>query len=167
MNTVISTARKMYTPRVSTRRGARGLGGVQRRKALRRRKALAAVCQLSQPVCCHRASCLHRGSILMAASSSREPATVDGKGGMLLATSGPYTPRIFVVAPRGGLLGRSRKCAISLLHDCEVSHNHAVIEPSQGGVVVRHLAVVQQGDCLLYTSPSPRDQRGSRMPSSA
>ena len=25
----------------------------------------------------------------------------------------------------------------------------------------------QIGDCLLYTSPSPRDQRGSRMPSSA
>ena len=24
-----------------------------------------------------------------------------------------------------------------------------------------------KGDCLLYTSPSPRDQRGSRMPSSA
>ena len=23
------------------------------------------------------------------------------------------------------------------------------------------------GACLLYTSPSPRDQRGSRMPSSA
>ena len=26
---------------------------------------------------------------------------------------------------------------------------------------------VQLGRCLLYTSPSPRDQRGSRMPSSA
>ena len=25
----------------------------------------------------------------------------------------------------------------------------------------------QPGTCLLYTSPSPRDQRGSRMPSSA
>ena len=25
----------------------------------------------------------------------------------------------------------------------------------------------QSKDCLLYTSPSPRDQRGSRMPSSA
>ena len=25
----------------------------------------------------------------------------------------------------------------------------------------------QSGGCLLYTSPSPRDQRGSRMPSSA
>ena len=27
--------------------------------------------------------------------------------------------------------------------------------------------VFQQYSCLLYTSPSPRDQRGSRMPSSA
>ena len=27
--------------------------------------------------------------------------------------------------------------------------------------------VVLGKDCLLYTSPSPRDQRGSRMPSSA
>ena len=26
---------------------------------------------------------------------------------------------------------------------------------------------LQNTDCLLYTSPSPRDQRGSRMPSSA
>ena len=26
---------------------------------------------------------------------------------------------------------------------------------------------IQFYDCLLYTSPSPRDQRGSRMPSSA
>ena len=30
---------------------------------------------------------------------------------------------------------------------------------------VGKVALVQ--DCLLYTSPSPRDQRGSRMPSSA
>ena len=29
------------------------------------------------------------------------------------------------------------------------------------------LAEGQPGHCLLYTSPSPRDQRGSRMPSSA
>ena len=27
--------------------------------------------------------------------------------------------------------------------------------------------VAQARGCLLYTSPSPRDQRGSRMPSSA
>ena len=29
------------------------------------------------------------------------------------------------------------------------------------------LALKQNEFCLLYTSPSPRDQRGSRMPSSA
>ena len=29
------------------------------------------------------------------------------------------------------------------------------------------LISMQCGSCLLYTSPSPRDQRGSRMPSSA
>ena len=28
-------------------------------------------------------------------------------------------------------------------------------------------AAMGLGSCLLYTSPSPRDQRGSRMPSSA
>ena len=30
-----------------------------------------------------------------------------------------------------------------------------------------HCHFMQKLDCLLYTSPSPRDQRGSRMPSSA
>ena len=34
--------------------------------------------------------------------------------------------------------------------------------PFEVGVVSAH-----RTPCLLYTSPSPRDQRGSRMPSSA
>ena len=29
------------------------------------------------------------------------------------------------------------------------------------------LHIINKSGCLLYTSPSPRDQRGSRMPSSA
>ena len=29
------------------------------------------------------------------------------------------------------------------------------------------LSLATSNNCLLYTSPSPRDQRGSRMPSSA
>ena len=29
------------------------------------------------------------------------------------------------------------------------------------------ISSIEDVDCLLYTSPSPRDQRGSRMPSSA
>ena len=36
---------------------------------------------------------------------------------------------------------------------------------SEGRAAV--VAVEDYYDCLLYTSPSPRDQRGSRMPSSA
>ena len=35
--------------------------------------------------------------------------------------------------------------------------------------MLQKVEVIESGDsdCLLYTSPSPRDQRGSRMPSSA
>ena len=32
---------------------------------------------------------------------------------------------------------------------------------------VQEMLYIEKGGCLLYTSPSPRDQRGSRMPSSA
>ena len=35
------------------------------------------------------------------------------------------------------------------------------------GIVAVNLRNEGFRDCLLYTSPSPRDQRGSRMPSSA
>ena len=42
-------------------------------------------------------------------------------------------------------------------------------EPVQGNMTGRRENTVKSHDCdcLLYTSPSPRDQRGSRMPSSA
>ena len=32
---------------------------------------------------------------------------------------------------------------------------------------IKYVDLAEKGVCLLYTSPSPRDQRGSRMPSSA
>jgi hypothetical protein len=41
------------------------------------------------------------------------------------------------VGPAGGLIGRSRKCTISLLHDCEVSHNHALLELYHGHLCIR------------------------------
>ena len=42
------------------------------------------------------------------------------------------------------------------------------LDPTQSGSVVRFRINGELYDtCLLYTSPSPRDQRGSRMPSSA
>ena len=40
---------------------------------------------------------------------------------------------------------------------------YVVSEPNKNGVS----RWVLEKTCLLYTSPSPRDQRGSRMPSSA
>ena len=36
-----------------------------------------------------------------------------------------------------------------------------------GGQVIGQALTAAARTCLLYTSPSPRDQRGSRMPSSA
>ena len=36
--------------------------------------------------------------------------------------------------------------------------------PEQNDILTE---LLEDYDCLLYTSPSPRDQRGSRMPSSA
>ena len=41
-------------------------------------------------------------------------------------------------------------------------HNFSPKDSSEYKFVTNHI-----GSCLLYTSPSPRDQRGSRMPSSA
>ena len=37
----------------------------------------------------------------------------------------------------------------------------------QINMLYRAKILARRKDCLLYTSPSPRDQRGSRMPSSA
>ena len=37
----------------------------------------------------------------------------------------------------------------------------------EGAAMIRTKGEAGTGNCLLYTSPSPRDQRGSRMPSSA
>ena len=63
--------------------------------------------------------------------------------------------------PRGGL--------ILCDEDFKKKINSAIFPGSQGGPLMHVIAgkAVAFKDCLLYTSPSPRDQRGSRMPSSA
>ena len=43
----------------------------------------------------------------------------------------------------------------------------ALVSRDGGGVDERGTEIGASEGCLLYTSPSPRDQRGSRMPSSA
>jgi len=49
-------------------------------------------------------------------------------------------------------------------HSKGVPHNYGMINSPGGGRISLHHTLFA---CLLYTSPSPRDQRGSRMPSSA
>ena len=48
-----------------------------------------------------------------------------------------------------------------------IHSNADVIEPWKGLASLGRSCNIPDEICLLYTSPSPRDQRGSRMPSSA
>ena len=45
--------------------------------------------------------------------------------------------------------------------------NGGAVSLATGAYVKTADAYTDSANCLLYTSPSPRDQRGSRMPSSA
>ena len=42
-----------------------------------------------------------------------------------------------------------------------------ILYPQANAMAMDWIGGTRMKDCLLYTSPSPRDQRGSRMPSSA
>ena len=67
-------------------------------------------------------------------------------------------------AARYSLLGGGKRIrAVLVLAVCDMLHGNAeAAEQFAAAVEMLHCY-----SCLLYTSPSPRDQRGSRMPSSA
>ena len=46
-------------------------------------------------------------------------------------------------------------------------HRNYVKAIKEAGLKINLLEPLEEYPCLLYTSPSPRDQRGARMPSSA
>ena len=52
-----------------------------------------------------------------------------------------------------------------VLHQVDNEWLEAAVKPKQFIHIDQSECIMC--DCLLYTSPSPRDQRGSRMPSSA
>ena len=71
-----------------------------------------------------------------------------------------------------GALMRTSSVAFTLTYDDWVLANFDEGDDSSptadiDGDGLDNLLEYAVGSCLLYTSPSPRDQRGSRMPSSA
>ena len=60
--------------------------------------------------------------------------------------------------------GSEKEECIEAYNQCqEIDPNHYLSHTAMHRVLTPRWS----GSCLLYTSPSPRDQRGSRMPSSA
>ena len=53
------------------------------------------------------------------------------------------------------------------LEVCEARDPKGLYKKARAGEIKNFTGISDPYDCLLYTSPSPRDQRGSRMPSSA
>ena len=76
-------------------------------------------------------------------SISRPVIAADGEG------------RIHIVYPGNGTSPKTGKSVASSFYSRSIDGGQQFEEP------------IQLNGCLLYTSPSPRDQRGSRMPSSA
>ena len=69
--------------------------------------------------------------------------------------------------------GRGLDLISWLIFEEEYYRADAPLRVSQNGIfllaptIMEYGTQAQKARCLLYTSPSPRDQRGSRMPSSA
>ena len=64
-----------------------------------------------------------------------------------------------------GILGKARKDAQISATQSRITQIEAIMQTVMEDFEVRRMPF--RNSCLLYTSPSPRDQRGSRMPSSA
>ena len=101
-------------------------------------------------------------SILPSSGATTGQATVRGGGSS--ATSFQWLGASWLMGQAGGASGYSRVANISNLGEQTLLDLPGIVSGQIGTITGNstHLWV-----CLLYTSPSPRDQRGSRMPSSA
>ena len=75
--------------------------------------------------------------------------------------------RLTINVKKTKLLLVGRKRMLSLFEDFELQPNGTQIDLVQSFKYLGVTTDAKWSCCLLYTSPSPRDQRGSRMPSSA
>ena len=67
----------------------------------------------------------------------------------------------------GNVIETNRAAAQSFVGTLQATRITTVGSAVDGRVTAVKIAPGDPVTCLLYTSPSPRDQRGSRMPSSA
>ena len=97
------------------------------------------------------------------------PGSLPGRVGVF-ACSGPADDVRRRLLDRTGTAHRAGEAAVAYRFDLHASRP-VVLETGSTGLAALATACrsLRTGDCdcLLYTSPSPRDQRGSRMPSSA
>ena len=77
-------------------------------------------------------------------------------------TSEADTPLLWVLRDELNLVGTKFGCGIAQCGACTVHLDGLAIRSC-----VTPVSAVANKDCLLYTSPSPRDPKTSRMPSSA
>ena len=82
-------------------------------------------------------------------------------GYIIMILDAKVDPMGKVIAGNGGTFHRVTFDALTFYPKLQEIVNGEIVDITEFGAFVRI------GPCLLYTSPSPRDQRGSRMPSSA
>ena len=99
--------------------------------------------------------------------SNRETITIESAGPADTAIIGQA---VGTALPPGtlltlqGTLGAGKTNLVQAIADALGIDRKNVVSPTFTMIQIHH---GQLKNCLLYTSPSPRDQRGSRMPSSA
>ena len=100
------------------------------------------------------------GAIRQAKLNGFDNALLIGRSGRIL--EGPTYCVGWVVEEDGAIIFETPAMSLGILDS--ITRQVALDAAADAGLTFREVEV---GICLLYTSPSPRDQRGSRMPSSA
>ena len=109
------------------------------------------------------------GTAIVVSDGTKEGTTIDytHDGSGVVGEEVTFT---YTVADEDGALSNVETVTVSITAVPNVAPVAANDEPLDSVAVGSSLTIdvlSNDTDCLLYTSPSPRDQRGSRMPSSA
>ena len=111
------------------------------------------------------------GGILTTMTSYNEPSVIDAirdQAGKMIHSSTLYLIESQIeLAEKIAELSGIENAKVFLLNSGSEANDAALMLATAYRQSNQVLAMRHSYHCLLYTSPSPRDQRGSRMPSSA